>query len=442
MKGDFTRMTFDPAHRFTRVLMQQGRVQMDADYNEQADIHLHLLRTFIADMIGPYAAPHIGGGFELTKQGDGVFRVSKGRFYVDGIHVEQVEEGLTFRVPSTTKTYFIFLEVWERHVNHIQAPHILDYALEGIDTCSRAQVAYALTAEEWPVEGSKADQCAALIEEVKKRREEELARAPLMQAGVSGEIAASDACSITPGSHYRGPENQLYRVEVHRAGELWDGKTDNGKPAGNFETAATFKWSRDNGSIVSRVVKQQPGQVIHLESLGRDERTSFHEGDWVELIGGEATWDIRPGALAMVEAVDPAEMTVRLGTIQAPESTVLADDRGVVMLRRWDHQQQEGVYLHEGAVLVRGSSGDESYWVKLEDGIEVAFPLTGHRFHTGDYWLIPARVATGSIDWPKDGKKWTALPPRGIFRHRAPLAVVSGGNVYNCRTHMAWPPNT
>ena len=38
MKGDFSRDTFDPAKQFTRVLMQQGRVQLDADWNEQIAI--------------------------------------------------------------------------------------------------------------------------------------------------------------------------------------------------------------------------------------------------------------------------------------------------------------------------------------------------------------------------------------------------------------------
>ena len=30
MKGDFSRDTFDPLKHFSRVLMQQGRVQLDA----------------------------------------------------------------------------------------------------------------------------------------------------------------------------------------------------------------------------------------------------------------------------------------------------------------------------------------------------------------------------------------------------------------------------
>ena len=57
MKGDFTRDTFYPANHFCRVLMQQGRVQLDADWNEQTAILLHYLRSLGADLIGPHGGP-------------------------------------------------------------------------------------------------------------------------------------------------------------------------------------------------------------------------------------------------------------------------------------------------------------------------------------------------------------------------------------------------
>ena len=38
MKGDFTRDLFDPTKHYSGVLMQQGRVQLDADWNEQGSI--------------------------------------------------------------------------------------------------------------------------------------------------------------------------------------------------------------------------------------------------------------------------------------------------------------------------------------------------------------------------------------------------------------------
>ena len=41
MKGDFSRETFDSVKHFSRVLQQQGRVQLDADWNEHTAIVLH-----------------------------------------------------------------------------------------------------------------------------------------------------------------------------------------------------------------------------------------------------------------------------------------------------------------------------------------------------------------------------------------------------------------
>ena len=48
MSGDYSRKTYDPHDNFTGVRMQQGRVQLDADWNEQAAIMLHAVRAAVA----------------------------------------------------------------------------------------------------------------------------------------------------------------------------------------------------------------------------------------------------------------------------------------------------------------------------------------------------------------------------------------------------------
>jgi hypothetical protein len=45
MKGDFSRLPFDQGKRYTSVLLQQGRVTLDSDWNEQAFIRERLERT-------------------------------------------------------------------------------------------------------------------------------------------------------------------------------------------------------------------------------------------------------------------------------------------------------------------------------------------------------------------------------------------------------------
>jgi hypothetical protein len=57
MHGDFSRWTFRPSARYTRVLMQQGRLQVDSDWNEQAAIQDARLAALAADVIGPAGGP-------------------------------------------------------------------------------------------------------------------------------------------------------------------------------------------------------------------------------------------------------------------------------------------------------------------------------------------------------------------------------------------------
>jgi hypothetical protein len=66
MKADLTRNTFDPFQHFDRVLLQHGRVQFDADWNEQAAILLHYLQALAADLIGPQGGPSNSGGFGVA----------------------------------------------------------------------------------------------------------------------------------------------------------------------------------------------------------------------------------------------------------------------------------------------------------------------------------------------------------------------------------------
>ena len=94
MKGDFTRFTFKPSRHYNAVRMQQGRVQTDADWNEQLDIQAHRERTEMFDIIGPCGVPEGEGGFRVAPidadaSGHGeVLAIAPGRIYVDGILCE------------------------------------------------------------------------------------------------------------------------------------------------------------------------------------------------------------------------------------------------------------------------------------------------------------------------------------------------------------------
>src|SRR3954462_3766331 len=88
MRGDFTRFTFRPDKRYTSVRMQQGRVQLDADWNEQIDIQVYQQQAAAAAFIGGSGAPKTGGGFLITAGTGTDLTIAPGRFYVNGLLCE------------------------------------------------------------------------------------------------------------------------------------------------------------------------------------------------------------------------------------------------------------------------------------------------------------------------------------------------------------------
>ncbi len=519
MKGDFSRNTFDPHKHFTRVLMQQGRVQLDADWNEQTAILLYYLRALAADLIGPHGGPASDWGFEIMPNGKSDFEIGPGRYYVNGILCENEvvlnEDGSPLLLLYTSQpgypfldapaleddgTYLVYLDVWERHITYIQDESICEVALGGPDTATRAKVVWqvkVVPVELGEGEGSIEERIKALeqeLEELKVKRDTaeapgeegtvekltarmneiesqiawlsrtgetvascdmllrkkladlgKLAK-PYLRARAYVETPSEDPCITPPEARYRGAENQLYRVEIHRSGSAWDGE-ENTKA-----TAATFKWSHDNGSIVfplhspasftTSLSGTKTGIVtdtmtVTVEHLGRDGRFGLAVRDCVELVDDDYVLQGADEALWQVDAIDPISMQVTLKRNRAsnsPTSDVGRDLSKHPLLRRWDHKEGDpkvgGLQLHDGAALIREGKGDKN-WLILEDGVHIQFqkPDKGqlenkNKYRTGDYWLIPARTAIRDVEWPGPQDAPEAVPPHGVEHHYAPLAII------------------
>jgi Family of unknown function (DUF6519) len=108
MSGDYTRLTFRPERAYSSVRLQQGRVQVDADWNEVADIGLHLDRTTTRDTVGRTGVPEEAPGFALSPadpdgEGGGAaltdMLIGFGRAYVDGMLVENLPPAPTTLTP-------------------------------------------------------------------------------------------------------------------------------------------------------------------------------------------------------------------------------------------------------------------------------------------------------------------------------------------------------
>jgi len=469
MKGNFSRQTFNPPKHYSGVLLQQGRVQLDADWNEQQAITQRRIETETMDVVGRCGAPMNAPGFEITLKKDNTLSIGRGRYYVDGIlcendvDVDYVQQPYLLDVPEVVsqlkaeKTFvgLAYLDVWQRHITALDDAHIREVALGGPDTATRIQTIWQVKTLPVQLQGSSQQRLKALLDQLdalqgkqaaddksepgtsakaqqgkgksptrgKSTIEEEINKAYDEIRQLFGEITCGsqidtwdaltspsartlkartqqppetdDPCLIPPSAGYRRLENQLYRVEVHKKGALG---------------SATFKWSRENGSVVT-AIEQFNGSEITVHDVGADEVLGFANGQWVEVVDDGKDLSGEPGQLLQIDEVNPATRVITLRPAPAA-----IDPKRYPKLRRWD---QNGAAGGDGILVT-------SDWLPLEDGIEVQF--SKGTYSTGDYWLIPARTAIGDIEWPpydtSDPSYPAPQPPLGIQHHYCRLALL------------------
>jgi hypothetical protein len=458
MQIDISRPTFGAGKHFSSVMHLQGRVLMEADLNEQAEILLHQLRTVIADVIGPAAVPAGAAGFEIKSVVDNGkvvdLLISPGRAYVDGILVEndigETGDTKTWATYATQpdgyldlkgsdklpdgKPLAVYLRVWERAITSEQDPTIREIALGDLapDTAARSKVI-------WQVATTTLDAVPTSETQFKNVFATRVAEFGPPTGALAARArrpldADSDPCHLPPEALYRGPENQLYRVEVHSGGPAWPAAPgrvdDHGLPG------ATFTWSRENASVVAPI-ESLNGAVVVLGTLGRDRKLSLEVGDWVEVTDDAAASRVADDrdlstaystrALSQVSAIDYESRTITLSDTQPGDVGTRPELHP--LLRRWDHTSPT---LYDGDKTSVASDGalplKEGVWITLEDGVEIKFAAPSANaagtYRAGDYWMIPARTVTGDVEWPQDANGPMALSPDGVTYHYAALALV------------------
>ena len=488
MRGDFSRLRFEKTKHYTSVLEQQGRVALDADHNEQRAIDEHIRETEGIDIIGPYGGPEDDAGFAITVSGKTI-QIGDGRYYVQGILCEneaQTSYGsqpylihpavsdsdlLAELASGSVDSIRLFLQVWRRLVTPLDDPCLREPALGQADTTVRRQTVWRVIAQTTKSTQSSSSKTFVPSNARERKLMERFsgARQPFFIAkggnlpvrgggtapvntGTStpgtgtnvgtvdccvdmyqpaavaapGKLSAqttggSSACSCepTPSAGYRGLENQLYRVEIHQSGNA---------------AKATFKWSRENGSVVAAITGISGADVM-VDSLGPDANLGFQPGQWVELSDDTYLFGPnpnQPGELFQIKSINAEQ---RILTMTAAVAQV--DPSRNARLRRWE---QSGTTATANGVSLSAGS-----WLDLENGIQVQF--APGNFISGDYWLLPARTATGQIEWPPCGSDGaTFQPPHRTEIYLAPLACIhwdanrQSVNIEDCRRFF--PPLT
>jgi len=426
MKGDFSRIRFNPENQYTAVLKQQGRVDLDSDANEQSFIDGYIDGVTNSDVIGQYGGPAGNAGFAISIV-DNTILIGPGRYYVNGLLVENstsvvydnqvwlsdpfyTAEELIEAVRYDNCTVQFVLEVWQQLVTALDDPCLLEPALGQADTTVRLQTVWRVIGSIIPaaaIPNAEAVDPANPVTLLTPCCQMLYNAAPVAHNGIlsadTNQTGSECGCQPIAAAGYQGLENQLYRVEIHTGG-----------PVGT----ATFKWSRENASVVTRITNIS-GAILTVSSLGPDANLGFQNNQWVELTDDTYSYAQptsspglvgKPGQLVQIQTVNPATAQV---TFASPIAGI--DINQNPRMRRWDQS---------GAPATAQGIATSSTEVPLENGIEVTFG--GGEYVSGDYWTIPARTANGTIDWPPCGSvDGVFQPPSYIQTYDAPLACLA-----------------
>jgi hypothetical protein len=487
MSFDSSRFTFNPWNDFFGVVMQQGRVQVDADWNEWLAELGRRIQAGTLDTFGRAVVPQTTpDGFKISfgtdATGNAVVLIGPGRMYVDGLLAENHglpaptdggwtpgnlspaappaaglgwDGALAERVgqnpvpvdqqpylptassfPTTGGPYLVYLDVWQRDVTYIEAPDLVEKAV-GVDTTGRLQTVWQVKWLDVSADGNVT--CSTPDAAIPEWESLLLPPGPQLTTGVV-QSSPSGPCCLSPNAGYTGLENQLYRVEIHQGGA----------PGGASGPTASFKWSRDNASVATGVTGiGEGGTSLIVQSTGRDQVLRFSANDWLEITDDYLELQGLPGELHQINTVTDGSSTITLYTaVSAANFPVDANGQTTparhTRIRRWD--QSGKIYESDGVTVwndlgAAGATGDipvppAGTTLILENGVTIGFTEAagGGAFQSAQFWTFAARSTDGTVEF------LNATPPRGTYHHYARLSVITlPGSASDCRS--PWPPN-
>jgi Family of unknown function (DUF6519) len=194
MSFDNSRYSYDHWKLYAGVVMEQGRVQNDADWNEWLAGQTRRIDAGTFDTFGhavcPQTTPNAFKTDAATSATGNTLLIGLGRMYVDGILVENLgsqtsavwdsalaelsntpqqqpsqpqklnaTNSIDFTkqpfnngqgVPQTSGVYFAYLDVWRRPVTYLEDSSLVDPAI-GVDTTGRMQTVWRVNLMPLPV---------------------------------------------------------------------------------------------------------------------------------------------------------------------------------------------------------------------------------------------------------------------------------------------------
>jgi hypothetical protein len=450
MGSDRARVSYDPSRHWRGVINQQGRVTLEADWNEAGAIAAEEDRAQLVDVIGPSGTPDDGYRvIPVTDSGGtatGDLTIQKGTLYVGGERMV-LDADLDYAKQPTgdwvdwegdplwvdpaavlqqDQDEAVYLLLREQEVGAVEDPSLLDIALGGPDTSERLRIVQRVVRgstgstdcsgalgdleASWAKLGLEFDPATMRLDSVSS-----------LQVSFQQGPTAATPCEPVAQGGYLGAENQLIRVQVSSV----DVKTG----------APTLVWGFDNAYFLYRIAHcaaDQAGGTTTL-TLASAPVDSYHQptnGQAVEVLEAAAELTASDFVAAttgivttVATAYNPDDQELVIATALAAPTT----NSPLLFLRVW---QDTIAYTGAGPVAL----GDT--------GLQVTLTSSTGVYHVGDYWMFAARPGTPTMVSPVYPERIldAPQPPDGPRLWACQLAVVawSGGTptVSDCRHHF------
>lgn len=461
---DISRINFDAKKHYKSVRMQQGRVLIDDDWNENERIENEDERQTKVDIIGPFGSPD--DGFRIAEPSAGFnnggvidFGITAGTLYLGGLRLE-LEANETYRlqkdwlqqppqsdmVPAVTdfgptgRFDLVYIEAWQQGVTAVEDGSLFEAALNGADTTGRVRnmrrvhlasdIGFCDCVDAW-AKFAGSNSINNKFEQTTDAR---------LKVTFSNTGLPEDLCTPNSASGYLGAENQAIRVQL--------------------VDSTHFTWGFDNASPLYKVTVDANRKTVTILTPPKDQYHWPLHNQVVEILpwsvilsNGEKVAE-EMGHLSKVDdSYDPVKGTFSLLKLLPPPPSPMPTPPPVPLydfgwywgarsdVKTWPHMDPKDPYPEYFYMRIwnRGSDLSDDDSISFNTGTPVDLGNTGlqvtidgKNLIANDYWVIAARPKTPSRVVPWDLE--TGMAPNGVRRFFAPLAVIQWTNVANVPT--------
>jgi Family of unknown function (DUF6519) len=446
MGSDRARVSYNPDQLYRSLVMQQGRVTLEADWNEAQTLTDEEIRSQALDFVGPSGTPDDGYNVVPAHGGDIPpydFFIRSGTMYVGGVRAE-LPEPVQYSMQSDwldsggdpywvdvhsiaekpPNYEFVYAFLREQEIGAVEDPDLKDIALGGPDTAQRTRLIQHFVRVASPSGDCASGLAAAEAQWANYGLEFDpdtmrLASGASLLVGFTGQTTTSN-CEPQAQGGYIGPDNQLIRVQL----------------SGRDKTTGRPKllWGLDDASFLYRIdVDPNNPQQLNFQSPPVDQSRQPVSGQAVEILRSAAELSNGASVAAASGFVVTLDQSYQPDTqsIELPDSVSLPSEYltgnqsppAALYLRVW---QQEMIVPPNTAIALANT------------GLSITIQTEINRpFHLGDFWLFAVRPATPQTVYPERYQN-TFQPPDGPLMWACPLGVIEwqkriGTLVSDCR---------